>query len=453
MHRLLRYSGIQLRIIFFGVLIAVLALSLNASLVLACDITVTPDQNSNTVGNTITFTVEVVETHRNCVVPIEDTQITLEKMELLSQTEWQEVVNGTYLSLVTVRLLSEGEGSIEVVRECIKGGDTATVKIAITAASTNASPPPAIPDDPPAAIDTPIEENPDTEISWWQAFSDAVAQPWSIAYLALTGVATVGFLKGWRRWRFISLAFSMVYLGFFLGLCPCALGSLQNLILNAGDPKTYMAHYVIFGIPFVSTMFMGRLFCGWICPMGAIQQLLYRRDRALKKRPRVDRALKLIKYPVLIALIATVVATGTVVWNQVDPFKSLFNMEVILIPTTLLILTLIASLFIFAPWCRYICPMGAFLSLFSRFSFLKLSIDDSCKNCKACQKVYCEYAAIKEGEQKPELSSMECTLCGECFARCPKGSVKYTINPLFSRMPSLPALPIGREAPFDKESA
>lgn len=452
MHRLLRYPNLQLRTVIFGTLIAILALSLNASLVLACDITVTPNQTSNMVGETLTFTVDVKLTHRNCIVPIEDTQIILEKMELLSQTEWQEVARDTYRSLVTVRLLSEGEGSIEVVRECIKGGDTATVKIAITAGGTGISPP-VIPNDLPAEIDSPIEENPDTEVSWWQAFTNAITQPWSIAYLALTGVATVGFLKGWRRLRFVSLAFSMVYLGFFLGLCPCALGSLQNLILHAGDPKTYMAHYVIFGIPFISTMFMGRLFCGWICPMGAIQQLLYRRDRAIKKRPRIDSALKLIKYPVLIALVVTVVATGTVVWNQVDPFKSLFNMEVTLIPTTLLVLTLIASLFIFAPWCRYICPMGAFLALFSRFSFLKLSIDNSCKNCKACQKVYCEYSVIKEGEQKPELSSMECTLCGECFARCPKGSVKYTINPLFGRRPSLPALPVGREAPFGKEPA
>ncbi len=444
--------SLRLRTPIITVLLALAAFFLSASPALACDITVTPDHVSSTLGETPTFTVEVKETHRNCVVPIEDTQIILEKMELLSQTEWQEVVSGTYRSLVTVRLLSEGEGSIEVVRECIKGGNTATVKITITAASTNVDPP-VTPDDLPAAIDPPIEENPDTEVSWWQAFTSAIGQPWSIAYLALTGVATVGFLKGWRRWRFISLAFSMVYLGFFLGLCPCVLGSLQNLILNAGVPKTYMAHYVIFGIPFISTMFMGRLFCGWICPMGAIQQLLYRRDRALKKRPRVDRALKLIKYPVLMALVVTVIATGTVVWNQVDPFKSLFNMEVTLIPTTLLVLTLIASLFIFAPWCRYICPMGAFLSLFSRFSFLKLSINDSCKNCKACQKVYCEYSAIKEGEQRPELNSMECTLCGECFARCPKGSVKYTINPFFGRRPSLPALPVGREAPLGKELA
>jgi Fe-S-cluster-containing hydrogenase component 2 len=402
-------------------------------------------------GETLTFTVEVKETHRNCIVPIEDTQIILEKMELLSQTQWQEIVDGTYRSLVTVRLLSEGEGSITVLRECIKGGDTATVEVIITTGGTAISPPsPPVTPDLPTEIDPPLEPSPTTEISWWQAFTDAITQPFSIAYLALTSVATVGFLKRWRRWRFVSLAFSMVYLGFFLGLCPCALGSLQNLILHSSEAKTYMVHYLILGIPFVSTMFMGRLFCGWICPMGAVQQLLYRRDRAIKIPPRVHNLLKYIKYLVLIALVATVVATGTVVWNQVDPFKSLFNMEVSLIPTTLLVLTLIASLFIFSPWCRYLCPLGALLSVVSRFSFLRLNIGESCKNCNACRKVYCEYSAIKEGEQKPAISTLDCSRCGECYARCPKGSTELEINPIFGKRPELLG-PLGREAPLGKE--
>jgi Pyruvate/2-oxoacid:ferredoxin oxidoreductase delta subunit len=397
------------------------------------------------VGETLTFTVEVKLTHRTCIVPIEETQIVLEKMELLSQTQWEEVVSGTYQSLVTVRLLSEGEGSIQVVRECIKGGDTATVKTTINAGGTGISPP-VLPDLP-TEINPPIEPSPGTEVSWWQAFSNAISQPFSIAYLALIGVATVGFIKRWRRLRFVSLAFSLVYLGFFMGLCPCALGSLQNVILHVSDPKTYMVHYLIVGIPFISTMFIGRLFCGWICPMGAIQQLLYRRDRAIKIPPRVHNILKYVKYLVLVALVTTVIATGTVVWDQVDPFKSLFNMEVSLIPTTLLVVTLVASLFIFSPWCRYICPLGGLLSVVSRFSFLRLNVGESCKNCNACQKVYCEYSAIKAGEQKPAFSAMDCSRCGECLARCPKGSIELGANPIFGKRPELIA-PLGKEPPL-----
>jgi Pyruvate/2-oxoacid:ferredoxin oxidoreductase delta subunit len=442
MHRL------HFKIPIITVLLALAAFFLSATPALACDITVTPSQASNMVGETLTFSVEVKLTHRTCIVPIEETQIILEKMELLRQTQWEEVESGTYQLLVTVRLLSEGEGSITVIRECIKGGDTATVKVIIADGGTGISPlsPPAT-TYPPAEINLPIEPSPTTEISWWQAFSGAISQPFSIAYLALMGVATIGFIRGWRRLRFVSLAFSLVYLGFFLGLCPCALGSLQNVILHASDPKTYMVHYLIVGIPFVSTMFIGRLFCGWICPMGAIQQLLYRRDRAIKIPPRVHNILKYVKYLVLVALVATVVATGTVVWDQVDPFKSLFNMEVSLIPTTLLVLTLIASLFIFSPWCRYICPLGAFLSVVSRFSYLKLNVGESCKNCNACQKVFCEYSAINKGEKRPALSALDCSRCGECLARCPKDSIELEANPIFGKRPELIA-PLGKEPPL-----
>ena len=463
------YRRLRLITPIYAVLLALTAFLLTASTVLACDITITPAQASGPLGNTLTFTIEMRETHRNCIVPIEDTQIILEKMELLTQTPWLEIINGTHQSDITVRLLTEGEGSITVVRECIKGGDTAVVNVLITEAETVTSSPPetkppvessqlstsSLPPSTNPLLETnlTIKAEPTTEPGWGQAFADAISQPYMITYLALTSIATIAFFKRWRRWRFISLMFSMVYLGFFLGLCPCPLGSLQSVIIHSNDVKTYLAHFLLLGIPLTSTLFVGRIYCGWVCPMGAVQQLLYRKDTSVKIPQRLNNILKYVKYLVLAVLVTVVLKTGTIVFNQVDPFKALFNMEVILIPTTILVITLIASLFIFAPWCRYICPLGAFLSLFSRFSLFKLKISDGCKNCKACQKVYCEYKVIREGEQVPVVSSPECTRCGECLVRCPKDSIVYEANPILRKIPVLVEPSPGIETIPGKEPA
>ena len=97
-----------------------------------------------------------------------------------------------------------------------------------------------------------------------------------------------------------------------------------------------------------------------------------------------------------VIVIATIV-TQTKVFEAIDPFKALFNIELVLIPTSILVL-LAASLVIGFPWCKYVCPLGAFLALFSRFTLFKVKIGDKCTNCKACHMVFCDYKAIKPTE-------------------------------------------------------
>jgi NAD-dependent dihydropyrimidine dehydrogenase PreA subunit len=402
----------------------VLSLSI-ANPLSACDIGITPSETSGSIGETITFDVVVTLTHRNCPVPIEDTLIELERMTLIDQTTWKAVGSRTYSSQITVQLISDGAGQLTVTRVCIKGGDVALANVFISASPNGESNIPIIPDPINATPISPLTQVTTSEISWGEAFTEAVSQPFIIAYLALTVLAYVAFRKQVRKWRFVSLTFSMIYLGFFLGLCPCTLGSLQNAILHTTEIKTYMANFVLLAIPVVSTLFWGRLFCGWICPMGAVQQLLHRRDMAIKVPVWLHNILKYFRYLVLFGLVIAVVLTGTAVFAQIDPFKSLFNLEISLVPTTLLVLTIVASLFIFVPWCRYACPMGAFLSLLTRFSLFRLRFTETCKNCGACAKAYCSSKAISVSEITPVISDTECMRCGDCLSRCPKDSIVF----------------------------
>jgi len=413
--------------------------------VFACIITISPADASGNSGDLLTFTINIQNTHRNCSEPVEETQIKLKGVELVSQTAWKKISALQHEKQITVKLLEPGEGTIEVIRICPKGGGDELIKISIN--------------EPPAGMDTSSDiaavsviQDADTETAvppsantesiisdgevkdptWFESFIDAISQPQIVALVILIIAAIVALSFKMRRFRFVVLLASIAYLGFVIGGCPCVLGSLQNMILRLGQIKYYLVVYLQVGIPVVATVLFGRVFCGWVCPMGAVQNFVYRKEIGKKKihfedGTRIHNILRYAKYLFLVIMIIAVIITGTMVLENIDPFKALFNLDFsLLVPTILLIVLLLVSLFVGFPWCKYACPLGAFLGLFSRFTLFKVKINDSCTNCRACHTAICDYSAINPGELKPSVNQMECMRCGECISRCPSHAIKLT---------------------------
>jgi NosR/NirI family transcriptional regulator, nitrous oxide reductase regulator len=427
-----------------------LLIALSAAPVLACDITISPSSATGAVGDTVTFTINVQETHRNCSVPIQETQIKLKGMEMVSQTAWKELNSTLNQKQITVRLTAPGEGSLEVIRVCSKGGDDQIARVTITASKTSTPAAPAAPAPaatgpgqatPPATTST-TSAQPEpassqfvsdaADLTWWEAFIDGITQPHILALLILVIAGTIFLALKLRRIRYMVLLTSLAYLGFVIGGCPCVLGSLQSVILRASEIKYYMTTYLQVLIPLIGTVIFGRVFCGWVCPMGATQHFVFRKEAGKKMKsfepgPRLHNILRYAKYLFLVVLVASVLITGTTAFASIDPFKSLFNLDFSFwVPTALLILLLAASLFIGFPWCKYACPLGAFFGLFAKFTVFKVKIGDKCTNCKACHTTFCDYRAIKPGETRPAVNQVECMRCGECIARCPCKAIEFT---------------------------
>ena len=104
--------------VFFATLVSLLVLFLQTQPVFACIITITPDSTTGYVGDVLTFTIDVEKTHRTCLTPIDETEIKLTGMEMVSQTLWQQVSSEAHKKQITVILSEVGEGLIEVSREC-----------------------------------------------------------------------------------------------------------------------------------------------------------------------------------------------------------------------------------------------------------------------------------------------------------------------------------------------
>ena len=412
--------------------LSILAFLLTAVPLFACEITVKPEQTSGTVGDVIKVNVTVALTHRNCPVPMSDTQfITSSNLAVIEQTAWVSAGRDVYTTVLSVQLLAAGTGKLEIVRECIKEGGYAAINLTVSGTGVienPATPVIGLPTDTPdsGAASPVISTNvSDDEMTWAEAFGRVFSQPFIWAYLGLTAFAYTALLLRRRRWRYISLAFSMIYLGFFLGMCPCAIGAIQYVALHLGQPKEYLVHFIILAIPIVSTLFLGRLYCGWVCPMGAVQQFLYRRDLSIKMPEWLGANLKWLRFGVLGAIMAAAFYTGTASFAEVDPFKSLFNAQIAPVPTTLLVIIILSSIFIFTPWCRFLCPMGAVLSVVGRLARRGITFKAECKNCGACAKTFCEYKAISPGASVPVIAQHECARCGECVSRCPKKAMGY----------------------------
>ncbi|MBO4360921.1 MAG: 4Fe-4S binding protein [Eubacteriaceae bacterium] len=217
-----------------------------------------------------------------------------------------------------------------------------------------------------------------------------------------------------------------------LGACP--LGSLQNSLTSGAFRFPY---YVLGLMVFFATL-LGRGVCAFLCPMGLLQDLLDRVPLKKVKTFRGDRPLRYLKYVILAVFVIAIplaVKLTPAFCKYVCPSGTLSGIMLamadhrlfdlmgsrFILKAAILLLIIIASVKICRPFCRYICPLGAFYSLFNRVSLLRLELDrESCVHCGACSDA-CGMGA--DPAQDPD--SPECIRCGACIHACPRGALLY----------------------------
>ena len=233
--------------------------------------------------------------------------------------------------------------------------------------------------------------------------------------LAFTGagflvVATRRFRL--RRWLLIA---SVVVLGFVLGGMLCPISAVQNVILKAST-----GYLLLFLVPTVAALFVGRLFCGTVCPFGALQELLHVKRWGRRIPERWMRFLRFLPYVLLGYLGIRVAVTGVLTWSGATPFKAFFTFGGTPLTLGTSGLFVLLSIVLFRPFCRLLCPLGAWLSLVSRVSPFRVRVSPDCISCGACDKA-CSACAVEGGR----VNAADCLLCGECIRACPVGALDW----------------------------
>jgi ferredoxin len=217
----------------------------------------------------------------------------------------------------------------------------------------------------------------------------------------------------WRSRRGILLLAiaSLAYFGFYRNGCVCAIGAIQNVALGLADPSYIVPLPVIAFcvLPLAMALVAGRVFCGAVCPLGAIQEIVVLRPLAVPGW--LEKTLRLLAYIYLAVAVLFAVTGAAFVICQYDPFVAIFRLAG---ETALLILggtVLVLGLFVGRPYCRFFCPMGVLLSLVSRLSAWRVKVTKGeCVRCRLCEKS-CPYGAIRPaagaGASPPHATEIE----------------------------------------------
>ena len=220
-----------------------------------------------------------------------------------------------------------------------------------------------------------------------------------------------------------------------VGACP--VGSLQNALSGL----RFRFPYYIVGLLIFFGALLGRAVCGFLCPFGWLQELLYKLPFYKKNRFRWDRPLRFLKYAVLLILVVILplfvkltpvfckyfCPSGTLAGVLLALRNPLIRSQLGPLFTwkfSVLLAVVVLSLMIWRPFCKYLCPLGALYGFFNKISLVRLQLNsDQCVNCGRCAG-----ACRMNLDPVRELNHAECIRCGDCVRACPKRALEIGLN-------------------------
>jgi len=259
-----------------------------------------------------------------------------------------------------------------------------------------------------------------------------------------------GYLKGFAKGRiYTGNSKFLCTPGMNCYSCPgalfsCPIGSLQATLSARG----FLISMYAVGFMVLFGTVLGRAVCGFLCPFGLIQDLLYRIPFRRKigklryeKPLRLLRVLVLTLFVILLPLLAVDITGLGQPWfcKLICPVGTLEAGVPLVLANSmirgaigflytwkvlLLLLTLLISIVIYRPFCRYLCPLGLVYGLFNRFALYRYEIDsERCTLCGLCQKrCKLDIAVFKNP------NSIDCIRCGECITSCPENAIRSTLR-------------------------
>ncbi len=216
----------------------------------------------------------------------------------------------------------------------------------------------------------------------------------------------------------------------------CPFGGLEAVYglikYDAMIRKIALSSFILLGAVLITALFFRRSFCGNICPLGFLQEISAKIGRKffVKRKPIpsvIDRKLRYLKYVILAVVIAGTWYTMNLIFRPWDPWAAYHHIgsdelfAEYLFGVIILALSVVVSFFDDRFFCKYLCPMGAFLAPVSRIGIFKIRNDrEKCISCGCCDHICQMNIPIAD---KTVITSAECISCMECVEICPVDSL------------------------------
>ncbi|HIT87964.1 MAG TPA: 4Fe-4S binding protein [Candidatus Coprocola pullicola] len=265
-----------------------------------------------------------------------------------------------------------------------------------------------------------------------------------ILFAAITNGYVIGFIKGRI---FTGTTKKICVPGLNCYSCPgalgsCPIGSLQAVLTN----RNYQFSFYVIGFLILVGVCLGRFVCGWLCPFGLVQDIVYQIPFVKKyKNIYGHKILKYLKYVILILFVIILPLFVVNIIGQGSPWFCKYicpsgtlmaGIPLVAMNTPLqqaigflyywkvsiLILLILLSIVVYRPFCKYLCPLGAIYGMFHSVAFYRYDVDvEKCVQCGKCQKSCNMDISVWQNPNSPE-----CIRCGDCIKCCSTGAIQKT---------------------------
>jgi polyferredoxin len=244
---------------------------------------------------------------------------------------------------------------------------------------------------------------------------EPVGPPWSRVGMMVfvLALACLAFFTKKAEARWVSLAATMVVLGWIDGGF-LSISHVTGLVwvgfsaIGRDLPLLILTSFTV-----VTVVLWGRVFCGYMCPFGALQDFVERLvPRRFKRElpPGAHRAAWKVKYLILAVVVGgAILGVQVSLYQYVEPFGTVFFLSTNVLLWTIALAFLVASAVIPRFYCRYVCPLGALLAVGSLVSLRRIRRVEQCGHCHVCEQK-CPTRAIRA--EKIDFS--ECVRCNVC---------------------------------------
>ncbi|MHA2247274.1 MAG: 4Fe-4S binding protein [Candidatus Hodarchaeales archaeon] len=223
--------------------------------------------------------------------------------------------------------------------------------------------------------------------------------------------------------------------GVLLGGIPNAVMPIEYILIIIGvrGEVTYLFLVIlVLCLLFYSSLLFGRIFCGFVCPLGALQELIskinFKSDLEGQKEAKYrveisSQVSKKVRWIFIGVLFLLASIWSIVILPAFNPFSGFLFLKTFTLTLIITFISLVVicfvSIFFYRPWCRFLCPFGAGSSFVSQFTGIKYQRTDACTECGLCEKVCPTQEAMVDSKKG------ECYFCNRCIEICPHDAIEF----------------------------